>query len=99
MQDVEDIRDEMNRAGDMARGLGTELSAADLRYYGEQMAYASIGDTEHNYFMLALDDVQFYAPIEAEWLGLNPARAVLHFIDAVMRLIDKEDARCARRVS
>jgi hypothetical protein len=41
----EDIRDEMNRAADMARGLGTDLSVDDMRYYGERMAWAAVGNS------------------------------------------------------
>jgi hypothetical protein len=38
----EDIREEMARAADTARGLGTELGLADMQYYGRRMDEAAL---------------------------------------------------------
>jgi hypothetical protein len=62
------IRDEMERADDMARGLGGMLGPDDLRYYGEQLAYASLpteAETRRYFEQEAEEMRRLYAPMEA----------------------------------
>lgn len=38
----ENVREEMHRAADTMRGLGSNLSLDDMRYYGERMQEAAL---------------------------------------------------------
>lgn len=76
----EDVREELARAADTARGLGTELGVEDMRYYGRRMDEAALptrGEMEAYYAEEAERMRESYADIlaadKAEWDAMTPA--------------------------
>jgi hypothetical protein len=71
----EDIREEMARAEDTMRGLGTHLSLDDMRCYGERMQEAALptrAEMEAYYAEESERMRQEFAEIEEDEHGLPP---------------------------